>query len=90
MSIPTTDELLQTLKARVTDPDRQLMLATIAADLTRISAQALVDPVNAEREARYVRAQISNLAATEQLAVQDAFTEWAGRLVFALVTAAFA
>lgn len=89
MKAPTGEELLASLKARITDPEKQLILASIVADTTRVASLTITDPEAGAREARFLKAQLSNLAATEAIAVQDVVTEWMSRAVFAFVQAAF-
>lgn len=90
MSNPTPEALLLELQARVANPEMQMQLATIAADATRIAAMALSDPAKAEQEAKYLRASMANIAASEMSAVQDVVETWISQAVFVFLRAAFA
>lgn len=89
ITFPAVEDLLDDMKARVTDPEKQLILASLAADTVRVGALAMTDPVAAERETRFIRASLSNLTAAEAVSVQTAVTQWLSQLAFALVQAAF-
>lgn len=88
MDLPKLDELIAEMQVRVDDPQKKLMVATIAADATRIASLALARPDQAEVELRHVKAQIANLTSAEATAVADVFTQWMARFVFALVSGA--
>jgi hypothetical protein len=86
--IPKFDDLVSQLKARVTDPAKQQLLAQIAADATQVAALALTDPQRAEREAKHIAAQAANLSAAEAAAAQTIIADWIGKVALAGVQAA--
>ena len=88
MNIPSHDELLERLKGRITDPERQDLVASIAIDFVELSTLALTDPEAAERRARHLKAQVSGLAATEIGVLSAEVTTWIMSVVSTLVRSA--
>jgi len=81
------EQLLATVRSRVSDPVKQELVARIAGDLAQLSVRALGGE-DVEREVQHVRAQGALLAAGEAMAVSQALSDWATRIVGALVKAA--
>jgi predicted aconitase len=73
---PNVQELADKLKASVTDPGKQDMLAAIAADSSRIAVLALTNPHAAEEEVAIVKATLANIGQAEAANAVQAVTEW--------------
>ncbi|QDP57829.1 MAG: hypothetical protein Unbinned2819contig1000_12 [Prokaryotic dsDNA virus sp.] len=87
-AIPNTAELVDQLKASVEDPQNKLIVADLAAHVTRIATMALTDPNGAERELQFVKAATANLAAAEATRVQSAIVDWLSQLIRAAIVGA--
>jgi hypothetical protein len=85
MEFPNPSELIEELKALVTDPAKKLLVAHIVSDTVRVASQALIDPEAAQRELGYIRAATANLAASEASAVQDAIVSWLSAIIRAAI-----
>lgn len=88
MSIPGQQQLIERLEARISDPERRELLASIAVDFVELSALALTDPISAERRAAHLKAQVSGLAATEIGVFSSEVTSWIMSVVSSLVRGA--
>lgn len=86
--VPDPNELVERLEASVTDPQKKLIVATLAEHSVRIASFALTDPASAEREMQFVRAATANLAAAEAAATQNVILDWLGRLIRAAIVGA--
>ena len=73
---PNVQERADKLKASVTDPDKQEMLAAIAADSSRIAVLALTNPHAAEEEVAIVKATLANIGQAEAANAVQAVTDW--------------
>lgn len=87
-SIPTVDELVNTVRGRITDPARKAVAAALVIDLAHVHTLALAGSPSAQRELAHVTAQAKQLAATEATIVSSAFEDWAMRVTTALVSVA--
>lgn len=76
MNFPKIEELVSKIEARITDPAKKEIAATIAVDLVEISALALTDPEKAQRNLAHLTAQVANLTAIEASIVSSDITEW--------------
>lgn len=83
-------ELIDQIKARVEDPERQEIVVQMGLDLIEASALQATDPEMAESLLRHIKAQALTMAATEAKAVQDAFMSFVQASARTLITAAFA
>ena len=84
------ETLIDDIKARVEDPERQEVVVQMGIDLVEITALQASDPELAEVMMRHLKAQTLALAATEAKVVSDAFMKFATESARALITAAFA
>jgi len=73
---PDVSALADQLKASVTDPAKQEMLAAIASDASRIAVLALTDPAAAEAEVAIVKATMANIGQAEAANAVKAVTDW--------------
>ncbi len=68
--------LADKLKASVTDPAKQEMLAAMAADAGRVATLALTDPEAAAAEIAIVKATLANISQAEAANAVQAVTDW--------------
>jgi hypothetical protein len=73
---PDVAALAEKLKASITDPAKQDMLAAIAADSSRVAVLALTDPQAAEAEVAIVKATLANIGQAEAASAVQAVTDW--------------
>lgn len=73
---PDVQELADKLKASVTDPAKQEMLAAIAKDSSRIAVLALTNPHAAEEEVAIIKATLANISQAEAASAVQAVTDW--------------
>ncbi|MAA63844.1 MAG: hypothetical protein CL581_03565 [Alteromonadaceae bacterium] len=73
---PEVQVLADKLKASVTDPAKQEMLAAIASDASRIAVLALTNPFAAEEEVTIVKATMANIGQAEAANAVQAVTDW--------------
>jgi len=78
---PDVAALAEKLKASVTDPAKQEMVAAIAADSSRIAVLALTDPAAAEAEVTIVKATLANIGQAEAANAVQAVTDWVAETV---------
>lgn len=83
---PDVGALLDTLKASVTDPEKQAILQAVAADAVRLTKLVLTDPEAAEREVIHVKATMANLGSAEASSVAMIWTEWVQNSVARVIT----
>ena len=74
--IPDVAALADKLKASVTDPAKQDMVAAVAADASRVAVLALTDPQAAEAEVAIVKATLANIGQAEAANAVQAVTDW--------------
>ena len=84
------ETLIDDIKARIEDPERQEIVVQMGIDLVEITALQASDPELAEVMLRHAKAQALALAATEAKVVGDAFMKFATDAARTLITAAFA
>ena len=68
--------LADKLKASVTDPAKQEMLAAMASDAGRVAMLAMTDPAAAEAEVAIVKATLANISQAEAANAVQAVTDW--------------
>ena len=73
---PDVAALADKLKASVTDPAKQEMIAAIAADASRVAVLALTDPQAAAAEVAIVKATLANVSQAEAANAVQAVTDW--------------
>jgi len=73
---PDVQELADKLKASVTDPAKQEMLAAIAKDSSRIAVLALTNAHAAEEEVAIIKATLANISQAEAASAVQAVTDW--------------
>ena len=73
---PDVQELADKLKASVTDPAKQEMLAAIAKDSSRIAVLALTNEHAAEEEVAIIKATLANISQAEAASAVQAVTDW--------------
>ena len=78
---PYVAALAEKLKASITDPAKQDMLAAIAADSSRVAVLALTDPQAAEAEVAIVKATLANIGQAEAASAVQAVTDWVAETV---------
>jgi len=78
---PDVAALAEKLKASITDPAKQEMLAAIAADSSRVAVLALTDPQAAEAEVAIVKATLANIGQAEAASAVQAVTDWVAETV---------
>jgi len=88
VNIPGHEELLAKLEARISDPVRRELMASIAVDFVELSALAMTEPEAAERRARHLKAQVTGLAATEVGVLSAEVTTWIMSVVSTLIRGA--
>lgn len=86
--LPHPTVLIDQLRDSVDDPQKKLIVADLAAHVTRIASTALADPEGAERELQFVKAATANLAAAEAVRIQTAIVEWLSRLIRSAIVGA--
>ena len=79
--MPDVQALADQLKASVTDPVKQQMLAAVAADAGRVAVLALTDPPAAEAEVAIVKATLANVGQAEAANAVKAITDWVAETV---------
>lgn len=89
MAVPKPQALLDELRARITDPEKQALLAEIVADTMAVGALALSGASRADRDLLHVSAQAKGLTAQEAsyaaMAIQEWFFAFSRALVAGLV-----
>jgi len=78
---PDVAALAERLKASVTDPAKQDMVAAVAADASRVAVLALTDPQAAEAEVAIVKATLANIGQAEAANAVQAVTDWVAETV---------
>tara|TARA_R110000824_G_scaffold78259_2_gene197669 strand:- start:1527 stop:1808 length:282 start_codon:yes stop_codon:yes gene_type:complete len=73
---PDVNALLETLKASVTDPEKQDILEIVASKSAELAMLALTDPEKAEASMDDVKAIMASLGQAEAAAVVQATTDW--------------
>jgi hypothetical protein len=73
---PDVSALADKLKASVTDPAKQDMLAAMASDAGRVATLALTDPTAAAAEVAIVKATLANISQAEAANAVQAVTDW--------------
>lgn len=73
--IPRLEDLVGPIKARITDPQRQVLAVELATDIAQLQARALAGE-DVESEIRHAKAQASSLLATEAGVVLDVVMTW--------------
>ena len=73
---PDVNALLETLKASVTDPEKQDILEIVASKSAELAMLALTDPEKAEASMDDVKAVMASLGQAEAAAVVQATTDW--------------
>lgn len=72
----SVEALADKLKASVTDPAKQDMLAAMASDAGRVAMLALTDPEAAAAEVAIVKATLANISQAEAANAVQAVTDW--------------
>jgi hypothetical protein len=72
----SVDALAHKLRASVTDPAKQEMLAAMASDASRVAMLALTDPEAAAAEVAIVKATLANIGQAEAANAVQAVTDW--------------
>lgn len=85
---PEIEELAAKLKASVTDPAKQEMLAGIATDTSRVAVLALTNPQAAEQEMMIIKATLANIGQAEAANAVQAVTDWVTEMVGRVMTQA--
>lgn len=88
LPLPTAQDLLDQVTARVTDPERKAIAVALAVDLAALGSRAMAGEMGLEREFLHNRAQVASLTATEVGAVREAWLDWSSRLIQSLAVAA--
>lgn len=77
--------LADRMASRVASEENKQLAAQLAADLTKITAQAITDPEGAAKELGFVRAATASLSASEALAVSTELISWVAAVVRATI-----
>lgn len=80
--------LLDSIRARIDDPERQEILVQMGVDLVEAQAMRMTDPELADSMTRHIKAQALALTATEQKVISDEFMAWVTETTRALLVAA--
>ena len=77
----SVEALADKLRASVTDPAKQDMLAAMASDAGRVAMLAMTDPAAAEAEVAIVKATLANISQAEAASAVQAVTDWVAETV---------
>lgn len=93
--MPSPAELVEILQARIKDPERRALVATLGTKLAVLTAQSVLVAGSetdvakqVQRDLQHVRSQMASLTAIETFALRDAVTSWLNRFVEAAILTA--
>ena len=84
MIVPKLEDLIDSIKARISDPAKQLIAVALATDLAQLQVRQLAGE-DVAQELLHLRAQATSLGAIEAATLRDVYVGWVGAIAGALV-----
>ena len=89
MNIPTPNDLVEQLRAHISDPSRRAVVEKLTERLTLLQVRALAGE-QVQEDLAHAHAQALSLTATEAAFLRDALLGWVGQVAGAVVHGVFA